>query len=108
MKISQLMNDVIRTAEAKFPSSGHINDVITFSIYPMEDLYEEEVDWVWQVSLARPTQRDLDNGEIELTHLHTVKVEEVQVGFHAHNATLLGAILDIQEQVNCAQSWTVS
>jgi hypothetical protein len=109
MKISQLMNDIIRTAEAKFHSTDHMNDVICFSIYPMSSTYEYGIrgEWDWQVSLMRPTKRDLDRGEVGLEQLHTVKVEEVQHGFHAHNKTLLGALLDVQRQVNEAESWLV-
>jgi hypothetical protein len=94
MKISTLIQDIVRTAEEKFGVSDHFNDVISVGIYAADD--------TWQVWLTRPTQSQLDRGEIRA---NTGKLYEENMSFHVEQKTLLEALLALHDFVYDADDW---
>jgi hypothetical protein len=91
MKVSELIQEIVEAAESKFGVSDHNNDCISVDIYVSP--YE------WQVSLARPTQRQLDSGEIVTELDYTIKCWEAKYNFHSHGETLMQALYALLEKV---------
>ena len=96
MKVSELVQDIVSEAELKFGHSEHCNDCINVGIY-----YSPE--GTWQVWLDRPTQRQLDNGEV--SEANTIKVSEYRCEFFQQAQDLVTALLQLQEAVDMADSW---
>jgi hypothetical protein len=96
MKISALIQDIVRTAEDKFGVSNHLNDVISVGIYAANDN-------TWQVWLDRPTQNQMDKGEVERSH--TSKLQEMRTSFNVERETLLEALLALHYFVYDADDW---
>jgi hypothetical protein len=98
MKISSLIKDIVVEAEEKFGYSEHNNDCISLVVSPTAY-------GTWCANLERPTQRQMDRGEVEGVHMHTVKLWEATLGFHSEADTLLQALLDLHQKVEDAEPW---
>lgn len=96
MKVSELIASIVETAELKFGHSEHMNDTINVGIY-------YSTDFTWQAYLERPTQVQLDMGEINPL---TAKRWEANTAFFTENhRTLVDALLALQDQVGQASEW---
>jgi hypothetical protein len=98
MKISQLIQDIIIDAESRFGTSDHNNDCINVAIYHTDA-------GTWQVWLTRPSQTQLDRGEVVTQKVHTSKVSEDLQAFWTEKDSLLDALLDLQDFVDQATTW---
>ena len=101
MKISELIRDIVRTAEDKFGVSDHMNDSIGIDMFCCGD--DDEFDDTWQVALTRPSQNELARGEIE--DVSTCKLCEMTSAFHTQAPTLLDALLQLHSKVDGAWGW---
>jgi hypothetical protein len=95
MKVSELIQEIVETAECKFGIGNHENDCISVFIYPAFNEWTNE----WQVCLSRPTQRQLDSGEVKVADNNTIKISEDRCGCHASAETLMGALYALFENV---------
>jgi len=93
MKISDLVQDIVREAESKFGISNHPQDTIGVWMYPAESNFGDPE---WQVGLERPTKRCLDYGVAEFG---TVKLGEVRFGLSTKGSTLLEALNNLLDLV---------
>ena len=89
MKVSELIKNIVETAEERFGvSDSHTNDCITVDIY-----YSSH--FGWQVDLLRPTQHQLDCGKFpDEADVASVKVWESTCAFHTEADTLVRAIYE--------------
>ena len=91
MKVSELIAEIIVEAEAKYGISNHNNDGIHVGIFYAAD--------TWQVWISRPTQNQLDRGEVPTSDINTVKVSEEEVRFMSKDTNLVRALLQLREAV---------
>lgn len=98
MKVSKVMDEICEVADFKFGLNGHKNDAVSVGIY--SDGVE------WQLWLQRPTQRQLDNGEIKISMLHTVKQYEYLTGFFVMAPSLTEALHELRARVINASEWS--
>lgn len=103
MKISEIIKAIIVDANARFGtpvvnSNYHNNDCINVAIYNTES-------GTWQVWLTRPSQAQLDRGEVLTTKIHTVKLSEDLTAFFTEKDSLREALLDLQDFVDQAATW---
>lgn len=93
MKVSELIQEIVAIAEAKFGLSGHENDMIALEVSSLTGCD-------WQVSLVRPAQSQLDQGEVK--DPSTVKVWTNRYGFFTTGDTLVGALLALRDKIEDA------
>lgn len=96
MKVSKLMQEIISLAEDKFGVSDHLNDVISISTNSMPGS-------LWSVNLQRPSQAQLDNGEIE--NIDSVRYNCDRVGFYTEHDCLVGALVELERKVKLADTY---
>ena len=100
MKVSTLIENIIATAEDKFGYTQHNLDCI--SVYT----YVNPGNNNWQVGLMRPSEGQLDSGDIPTDKAYTIKQSDNLFAFLIERDTLLGALLALQESVEEASDWT--
>ena len=93
MKISKLIEEITNLAEVKFGISVHGNDGITVAIDYIITFYDS----YWQVCLERPSQRQLDCGEVN-RGIFTKKWETCRA-FHIKAKTLLEALNNLHDEI---------
>jgi hypothetical protein len=96
MKVSDLIQEIVKLAEDKFGVSKHGNDVISVYI-------NSQPGWNWEVGLERPSQRQLDSGEVD--DVESIKLWEVRNAFDTEHKTLVGALKLLRQKVQDANSW---
>ena len=89
-KVSKLMQEIIRLAEDKFGVSKHDNDIINITI-------DSAPGFNWQLSLVRPSQRQLDFGEV--TNSESCKLAEYRTAFYVVAPTLVEALHQLKAKV---------
>lgn len=97
MKVSKLIEEIVTAAELQFGVSGHYNDCYEVSI-----TFAPQVN-LWQASLIRPTQRQLDSGEVDLCA--TTKQYEYLTSFYTSGPTLVEVLVDLKNKVDVACDW---
>ena len=60
-------------------------------------MFYDDVGHEWQVWLERPSQNQLDRGEIQEGKEHTTKLCENRIAFYTTDITLMGALLQLQD-----------
>ena len=99
MKVSTLMRDIVDEAESYFGVSDHTNDCISVGIYLVPDD-------TWQAWLERPTQNQLDCGEVD--RFETVKTFENSITCYVEDQpTLVDALLALQSKLRSSLDWGV-
>lgn len=90
MKVSERIQVIVEQAEAYFGVSEHINDTISVDCYVTSE--------GWQIALNRPTQRELERGEVVD---HTCKTVEAHIVFQSYDhPTLIAALEHLQFQLD--------
>ena len=92
MKISQLIKNIVADADAEYGHSNHINDCISINIF-----YSLCNGGEFQVCLSRPSQRQLDGGEVD--DLSSIKKTENDVWLHTKAPTLLEALTELHQRL---------
>jgi hypothetical protein len=94
MKVSELIEEIVEAATVIFGISAHPNDNIDVGIHYSPN--------AWQVWLQRPTQRQLNCGEIPIELCHTVKIYEYNCELYCVGETLMEALHTLLDLVYMA------
>lgn len=96
MKVSELVAEISEFAEGRFGRTNHLHDCISVGMYPAET--------GWQVFLERPTQAQLDRGEME--NFSSVRVFESKISFYSEcHPSLVDALLHLRDRLENAYDW---
>lgn len=91
MKISELMKEIIQNANETFERSNHQNDAISIGTH----FNGSE----WEVWLERPSQNQLDRGEVIGEAVTTVKLWETKTAFYNADHNLKDALMYLQDDI---------
>lgn len=90
MKVSKLVADIVKKSEEKFGVDDHRNDCISVGMSINSG--------VWFVWLERPTQDQLDRGEVD--RINSIKRYDTLVALTCQSSTLIDALVKLQHHVN--------